>query len=288
MQRISRGLGAVLLTVAVLVSPLTACAEMLPVGRDGIPTLAPMLERAMPAVVSIAVRGYIPAEENPLYRDPQFRESFGDPEPMQFGAAGSGVIVDAARGHVLTTRHVIEDAEEIVIWLSDGRHLRAEVIGADPATDIALLRIPAERLTDLPLGDSDALRVGDFVVAIGNPFGLTQSVTSGIVSAIGRGSRGFAGYGGYIQTDASLNPGDSGGPLIDLQGRLVGINTAIVGPYGGNVGIGFAVPVNVVRRSMADLLAHAEIPPRRESRSGSSPGGSQAQKANAPGIAQPR
>jgi len=167
--------------------------------------------------------------------------------------------VDAARGLVLTNNHVIRDAQEIVVTLKNGRHLKARLVGTDPGTDIALLRVPAEGLTAIRLGDSDAISVGDFVVAIGNPFGIGQTVTSGIVSALGRSGLGIEGYEDFIQTDASINPGNSGGALVNLKGELVGINTAIIGPSGGNVGIGFAVPVNMARQVMAQIERFGEV-----------------------------
>ena len=222
----------------------------------GLPTLAPMLRKAMPAVVSITVQARELAEDNPLYKDPFYRRFFGDQAPAerQVLAAGSGVIIDAERGLVLTNNHVIKNAERIGVALSDGRRIEAKLIGSDPATDIALLSIAAPGLVAMPLGNSDDLEIGDYVVAIGNPFGLGQTVTSGIVSALGRTGLGIEGYEDFIQTDAAVNPGNSGGALADIDGRLVGINAAIVGPSGGNVGIGFAIPVNMARE-VADQLA---------------------------------
>jgi len=168
------------------------------------------------------------------------------------------VIVDAG-GYVLTNHHVVEHAKEIVITLKDGRRVGARLVGSDAATDVALLRINATNLTGIEMGDSDRLKVGDYVIAIGNPFGLGQTVTSGIVSALGRSGLGSEGFEDYIQTDASINPGNSGGPLIALDGKLVGINTAILSPGGGNIGIGFAVPVNIAKAVMAQLISHGEV-----------------------------
>jgi serine protease Do/serine protease DegQ len=179
------------------------------------------------------------------------------PGPQQ--SAGSGVIVDAARGLVLTNNHVIKDAQEITVTLKDRRTLKAHLVGTDPGTDIALLRIPAGGLAALRIGDSDALLVGDFVVAIGNPFGIGQTVTSGIVSALGRSGLGIEGYEDFIQTDASINPGNSGGALVNLKGELIGINTAIIGPTGGNVGIGFAVPTAMARQVMDQIVRFGEV-----------------------------
>lgn len=219
-----------------------------------------MLARVTPAVVNISVLARNPAESNPLLQDPFFRRFFNIPDkPRAEHSAGSGVIVDADRGLVVTNNHVIKDAEEIQVTLKDRRVLKARLVGTDPGTDIALLRIPAERLTDIRFGDSDAIRVGDFVVAIGNPFGIGQTVTSGIVSALGRAGLGIEGYEDFIQTDASINPGNSGGALVSFAGELIGINTAIIGPSGANVGIGFAVPVNMARQVMAQLQRFGEV-----------------------------
>ena len=229
----------------------------------GVVTAAPLLERATPAVVNISVASRVAAAENPLLRDPFFRRFLdlpGRPLPEREAlAAGSGVIVDARRGLVVTNNHVAREADRITVTLKDRRELRAELVGADPATDIALLRVEARGLAELPFGDSDELEVGDVVLAIGNPFGLGQTVTSGIVSALGRGGITGRGYEDFIQTDAPINPGNSGGALVDTRGRLVGVNTAILAPGGGNVGIGFAVPANVVRAVVDQLLRHGEV-----------------------------
>jgi serine protease Do/serine protease DegQ len=232
------------------------------VGNQPLPTLAPMLERVTPAVVNIATVGRVPIQQNPLLNDPFFRRFFDipdQPRERQTQSLGSGVVIDAAQGLVLTNNHVIDKADQIRVMLSDGRSFEAEVTGVDPESDIAVIRIPAERLTALPLADSDDLRVGDFVVAIGNPFGLGQTVTSGIVSALGRTGLGIEGYEDFIQTDASINPGNSGGALVNLRGELVGINTAIIAPGGGNVGIGFAIPINMAQQIMDQLVTHGEI-----------------------------
>jgi len=222
-------------------------------------SFAPLVQRAAPAVVNIAVLQPSPAEQNPLLRDPFYRRYFGIPdaalEPRL--SAGSGVIVDARRGLVLTNRHVVAGARAVEVTLRDRRRLPARLLGADAATDIALLQVRASQLSELPLGDSDALQVGDHVVAIGNPFGIGQTVTAGIVSALDRGLTAD-GYESYVQTDAPINPGNSGGPLIDLSGRIIGINSAIIGP-GANVGIGFAVPSNSVRFVVNQILAHGEV-----------------------------
>jgi Do/DeqQ family serine protease len=228
--------------------------------RDGLPTLAPVLEKVTPAVVNIAVLQKSPEDENPMLRDPFFRRFFGLPGDSQPQiAAGSGVIVDAKNGYVITNAHVVKDAREVVITLKDNRRLPAKLVGADPGTDIALLQIASTKLADTKWGDSDALRVGDFVIAIGNPFGIGQTATSGIVSALGRSGLSMEGYEYFIQTDASINPGNSGGALINLRGELVGINSAIIGPSGGNVGIGFAVPSVLARAVMDQLIRFGEV-----------------------------
>jgi serine protease Do/serine protease DegQ len=230
------------------------------VNGQPLPTLAPMLARVTPAVVNIAVVARAPLEANPLFRDPFFRRFFGVPEQQQRElSAGSGVIVDAARGLVMTNHHVVKDAQEIAVGTKDRRVFKAELVGSDPGTDIALLRIPPEGLTAIQFADSDKVNVGDFVVAIGNPFGIGQTVTSGIVSAVGRSGLSMDGYEEFIQTDASINPGNSGGALVNLRGELVAINTAIIGPSGGNVGIGFAVPVNMARAVMDQVLRFGEV-----------------------------
>jgi len=235
-------------------------------GDNGqMPTLAPMLDQSKPAVVNIATRSHVRIQDNPLLDDPFFRRFFNIPEQQPRHrtkqSLGSGVIFDAKQGLVLTNNHVIHRADEITVSLTDGRSFQAELIGSDPATDVALIKIPAEQLTALPLADSDKLRVGDFVVAIGNPFGLGQTVTSGIVSALGRSGLGIEGYENFIQTDASINPGNSGGALVNLRGELVGINTAIFSPgqRAGNIGIGFAIPSNMVKQIIDQLIEHGEV-----------------------------
>jgi Do/DeqQ family serine protease len=226
-----------------------------------VPSLAPLLREITPAVVNIAVRGRV-KEENPLLQDPFFRRFFNLPRQAerQFEATGSGVIVDARGGYVLTNDHVVENASAIEVTTKDNRRFRARLVGHDPETDVAVLQIEgANGLAAVSFGDSDRLEVGDFVLAIGNPFGLGQTVTSGIVSALGRTGLGIEGYEDFIQTDASINPGNSGGALVDLRGRLIGINTAILAPGGGNIGIGFAVPVNMVRAVFDQILRYGEV-----------------------------
>ncbi len=236
----------------------------LPAAVDGqpVPSLAPMIERVTPAVVNIATEGHVQMRLNPLFNDPFFRRFFNIPDQLperKTQALGSGVIIDSTRGLVVTNNHVIANADQIRVKLRDGRVLDAELVGSDPDTDVAVIRIPPKDLTALPLADSDALRVGDFVVAIGNPFGLGQTVTSGIVSALARSGLGIGEYEDYIQTDASINPGNSGGALVNLRGELVGINTAIFSQSGGNIGIGFAIPVNNVRQVVDQLVKYGEV-----------------------------
>ena len=248
------------LLAAAAFAAASAAFAALPLVVDGqpLPSLAPMLEKVTPAVVNIAT---LSREASPMMRDPFFRRFFEGPDQPQRRerSAGSGVIVDAARGLVVTNHHVIREAQEIVVLLKDRRVYKAELVGSDPGTDIAVLRIPAENLTAIRVGDSDAVNVGDFAVAIGNPFGIGQTVTSGIVSALGRSGIGADGYEEFIQTDASINPGNSGGALVNLRGELIGINTAIIGPSGGNVGIGFAVPTNMARAVIDQILKYGEV-----------------------------
>ena len=255
-------LGRTLLVGAWLAIASPALAQNAPpvpmTDARGLPTLAPMLAQVTPAVVNIAVL-QAQAADNPLLRDPFFRRFFEQERREPQLSAGSGVIIDARQGLVLTNNHVIANAQTVMITLKDRRQLEAKLVGADPGTDIALLRVAPERLAALPLGDSDALSVGDYVVAIGNPFGIGQTVTSGIVSALGRSGLGMDGYEDFIQTDASINPGNSGGALVNLRGELIGINTAIIGPAGGNVGIGFAVPINMARAVTDQLLKFGEV-----------------------------
>lgn len=234
------------------------------VNDEGLPSLAPLVEQVSPAVVNIRVRST--ARQNPRFRrnDP-LREFFGLPmppqTPRQMVAAGSGVIVDAENGIIITNHHVVDGAEEISISLYDNdRTIEGEVVGSDEGTDIAVLKVDPGNLTALPFGDSDSLEVGDYVIAIGNPFGLRHTVTSGIVSALGRSNiNNPQGYEDFIQTDASINPGNSGGALVNLRGELVGINAAIFSQTGGNIGIGFAIPANMARSIMRQILDFGEV-----------------------------
>ncbi|MES2857551.1 MAG: Do family serine endopeptidase [Pseudomonadota bacterium] len=234
-------------------------AGALPTAVSGVPvpSLAPMLKRVLPAVVSVTSKQRVRVN-TPFGDDPAFRRMFGIPEERIAQSLGSGVIVDAARGLVLTNNHVIENADEVSVNLADGRTLKAEFIGGDADTDVALMRIPAQDLTAIPVANSDRLQIGDFVVAVGNPFGVGQTVTSGIISAVGRNNLPGAGFQNFIQTDASINPGNSGGALVNLNGELIGINTASFNPRGsmaGNIGLGFAIPSNLASSIKDQLLA---------------------------------
>ena len=238
------------------ISPPASAGLPLSLLSNDIPSLAPMLQKTIPGVVNISTKTKIRVQENPLFNDPFFRRFFdvpSMPRERESQSLGSGVIIDADKGYVMTNNHVIDKADEITVTLGDQRNLSAKVIGTDPEVDLAVIQIQADKLAAVPMADSDKLQVGDFVVAIGNPFGLGQTVTSGIVSALGRNNLGIEGYEDFIQTDASINPGNSGGALVNLRGELVGINTAIVGPSGGNVGIGFAIPINMCK-DIADQL----------------------------------
>lgn len=264
MHRIGKSLPSRRGTVFVLTWVLIAlaaqpCNAVLPLQQT---TLAPMLEKVIPGVVNISTRTRMRERDNPLLRDPFFRRFFDlpdRPQQRESQSLGSGVIVDAEKGFILTNHHVIDKAHEITVTLNDGRALEAEAVGSDSESDVAVIRIDTKGLTALMLGDSDQLRVGDFVLAIGNPFGLNQTVTSGIVSALGRTGLGIEGYEDFIQTDASINPGNSGGALVNLEGRLIGLNTAIVGPNGGNVGIGFAIPINMAGQIMEQIIEYGEV-----------------------------
>lgn len=235
------------------------------VGETPMPSLAPMIKSVSPAVVNIATRGTLRqrAARNPLLDDPFFRRFFDVPElgqrERQFQSAGSGVIIDARLGYIVTNAHVIESASEITVTLMDGRDLQATVVGSDEASDVAVLKVQPGTLTQIALGDSDRVEVGDFVVAIGNPFGLQHSVTAGIVSGLGRSGINPEGYEDFIQTDASINPGNSGGALVNLRGELIAINSAILSRSGGNIGIGFAIPVNMARSIVDQLIQYGAV-----------------------------
>ncbi len=248
-------------------APMVARAAMPPAfDSQAEPSLAPMLQKVTPAVVNISTTRHVRVPD-PYFDDPVIRQLFGLPggsDERVEQSLGSGVIVDAAKGYVLTNNHVVGGADDIRVTLQDGRTFKGKRIGTDPDTDVAVVQIPADHLQALPLADSNKLRVGDFVVAVGDPFGLGQTVTSGIVSALGRSGLGSSrggsvGFQNFIQTDASINPGNSGGALVNLRGELVGINTMIFSPSGGNVGIGFAVPTAITSEVMAQLIAHGKV-----------------------------
>ena len=262
-----------IILLAALVIPaasITYAALPSQINGQKLPTLAPMLEKVTPAVVNISAIGEVQVRQrNSLLDDPIFRHFFDIPNRVQtkkFQSLGSGVVVDAKNGYVLSNHHVVADAKAIIVTFNDGRQMEARLIGSDPRTDVAVLQIPSKGLTAVPMSDSDKLRVGDFAVAIGNPFGLGQTVTSGIVSALGRSGLGLSGKGKqqnfeeFIQTDAAINIGNSGGALVNLNGELIGINTAILSPNkGGSVGIGFAIPINMAKTVMRQLVEHGEI-----------------------------
>jgi serine protease Do/serine protease DegQ len=234
------------------------------VNGEPLPSLAPIVKRVAPAVVNIATRGSVEVpNSNPFLDDPFFRRFFDIPDQperrRETQSAGSGVIIDADKGYVVTNAHVVEGANEITVTLQDNRSFQAEIVGSDPASDVAVLKIPNEDLTDITLADSADAEVGDFVFAIGNPFGLGHTVTSGIVSALGRSGINPDGYEDFIQTDASINPGNSGGALVNLHGKLLGVNSAILTRSGGNIGIGFAIPSNMVRSIMDQLIEYGEV-----------------------------
>jgi Do/DeqQ family serine protease len=236
-----------------------------PAGRSAssLPMLAPILKRVSPAVVNISAEATVEVQ-NPLLKNPEVRQFFhlpqdGKPMTQHVRSTGSGVIFDAGNGYILTNNHVINEADKILITLSDRRQFTAKLVAADEQTDVAVLKIDADHLTALPFGESKNLHVGDYVVAIGDPFGVGQAATFGIVSALGRSDLGIEGYEDFIQTDASINPGNSGGPLVDMTGKLVGINTAILSRSSGNVGVGFAIPVDMASAIADELLAHGKV-----------------------------
>jgi len=256
---------AVLVLLVLMAQTVQAALPLFDSSGTQLPSLAPMLKNVNPAVVNIAT--YTTREvRNPLLDDPFFRrffnvpgQQFQSPQKRRTQSAGSGVIVDAKKGTVITNYHVVNGADEIRVSLDDNRSYDATLVGADPDVDIAVLKIEADNLTQLTTADSDNLQQGDFVVAIGNPFGLENTVTTGVVSALGRTGLGIEGYENFIQTDASINPGNSGGALVNLRGELIGINTAIIAPGGGNVGIGLAIPMNMVNNSVEQILEHGEV-----------------------------
>jgi serine protease Do/serine protease DegQ len=254
----------ILLSLFLSVLPGAAISQQAPGADGGIPSLAPMVEKTRPAVVNIATTGHVDVQKHPLLNDPFFKRFFEGYEDMpqrkETKSLGSGVVIDADKGYIVTNHHVVEGAQEIAVTMHNGHHFKAKLIGSDPEADVAVVQADIKGLQAIPFGDSDKLRVGDFAVAIGNPFGLGQTVTSGIVSALGRTGLGIEGYENFIQTDASINPGNSGGALVNLRGELIGINTAILAAGGaGNVGIGFAIPINMVRKIVDQLIEYGEV-----------------------------
>jgi len=245
-------------------SRFSQSSEAMTVDSRGVLTMAPLLERVTPAVVSINTVGEVKkSRRGDSPEEELFGRLFGDQLPERRRApsegAGSGVIVDTAKGLILTNHHVIDESSKITVTLEDKRQFEAEVVGTDPKTDIALLKIKGSNLTGLRLAQTNEARVGDFVIAVGNPFGLSSTVTSGIISALGRDQRSGDGYADFIQTDAAINPGNSGGALVNSKGELIGINSAIITRSGGNQGIGFAVPIRIVKGVMKQLEAYGEV-----------------------------
>lgn len=288
MKKSTLALSAVALSLGMALSPMhVSAAETVSAGETApmvmgqqLPSLAPMLAGVMPSVVSISIEGSTTVKGGRLPQ--QFQQFFGDDSPFcqpgspfsdsplcsggnmpskeKFKALGSGVIIDAAKRYVVTNNHVVENADKIIVQLSDGQKFEAKVIGRDPRTDIALIQLKgAKNLTAIKLADSDKLRVGDYAVAIGNPYGLGETVTSGIVSALGRSGLNVENYENFIQTDAAINRGNSGGALINLRGELIGVNTAILAPDGGNIGIGFAIPSNMVKNLTAQMVEYGQV-----------------------------
>ncbi|MDQ2070845.1 DegQ family serine endoprotease [Natronospira bacteriovora] len=259
-----KGAGIFLLATAVA-TPAAAMAQLPATDGEGraLPSLAPMIDEVSPAVVNISTRSTVEVQRHPFANDPFFRRFFDipdQPRERETQSLGSGVIVDAADGIIITNHHVIQNADQITVRLHDNRTYEAEVVGSDEQTDVAVIRIDANDLKQIRLADSDNVRVGDFVVAIGNPFGLDHTVTSGIVSGLGRALQGGDNrIQDFIQTDAAINPGNSGGALVTLDGRLAGINTAILSGRGGNIGIGFAIPTNLAKGIMEQIREDGRV-----------------------------
>lgn len=249
-----------LLAGAAITLPASAVAGLpTAVDNQSLPSLAPMLHNVMPGVVNILSQGRYNADDDP-FADPDDNEKErGRQNGKDFEAVGSGVVIDAKQGYILTNAHLTNQATTITVTLNDGRRFRAKLIGQDTASDLAVLQIPAKNLVAVPFADSNKVQVGDFVVAIGNPYGLNQTVTSGIVSALERNDLGIEGYEDFIQTDASINPGNSGGALVNLNGQLVGVNTAILAPSGGNIGIGFAIPSDMAKIIMDQIIKYGSV-----------------------------
>ncbi|HEY1847327.1 MAG TPA: serine endoprotease DegP [Buttiauxella sp.] len=292
MKKTTLAMSALALSLGLALGPMSAIAaetasSTTSSAAQPLPSLAPMLEKVMPSVVSINVEGSTTVNTPRMGRN--FQQFFGDnspfcqdgspfqsspfcqggapggagdgaPQQQKFAALGSGVIIEAAKGYVVTNNHVVDNATKIQVSLSDGRKFEAKVVGKDPRSDIALLQLQdPKNLTAIKMADSDALRVGDYTVAIGNPYGLGETVTSGIVSALGRSGLNIENYENFIQTDAAINRGNSGGALVNLNGELIGINTAILAPDGGNIGIGFAIPSNMVKNLTAQMVQYGQV-----------------------------
>ena len=264
MKKKNQLLSALALSVGLSLSASFPSSAALPSqvpGQEAIPSLAPMLEKVLPAVVSVQVEGTARQSQRiPEELKKYFGEDAPDQQAQPFEGLGSGVIIDAAKGYILTNNHVISQADKISVQLNDGREFDAKLIGGDDQSDIALLQVQnPSNLTQIAIADSDKLRVGDFAVAVGNPFGLGQTATSGIVSALGRSGLNLEGLENFIQTDASINRGNSGGALLNLNGELIGINTAILAPGGGSIGIGFAIPSNMAKTLSQQLIQFGEV-----------------------------
>ena len=264
MKKKNQLLSALALSVGLSLSASFPASAALPSqvpGQEAIPSLAPMLEKVLPAVVSVQVEGTARQSQRiPEELKKYFGEDAPDQQAQPFEGLGSGVIIDAAKGYILTNNHVISQADKISVQLNDGREIDAKLIGGDDQSDIALLQVQnPSNLTQIAIADSDKLRVGDFAVAVGNPFGLGQTATSGIVSALGRSGLNLEGLENFIQTDASINRGNSGGALLNLNGELIGINTAILAPGGGSIGIGFAIPSNMAKTLSQQLIQFGEV-----------------------------
>ncbi|MDW5501299.1 serine endoprotease DegP [Pseudomonas lundensis] len=286
MKKTALVLSALAFSIGMAMGPMTAsAAETASSSTQQLPSLAPMLEKVMPSVVSINVEGSTTV--NTAKMPPQFQQFFGEDSPFcqdgspfqaspmcqggapgapgqgteqKFQALGAGVVIDAAKGYVVTNNHVVENANKIQVQLNDGRKFDAKVIGKDPRSDIALIQLKDfKNLTAIKMADSEQLRVGDYTVAIGNPYGLGETATSGIVSALGRSGLNIENYENFIQTDAAINRGNSGGALVNLNGELIGINTAILAPDGGNIGIGFAIPSNMVKNLTAQMVEYGQV-----------------------------
>jgi len=265
----SRGLVPVVASALVsfgVAMPISAAAPPAAVADTPVPSLSPMIKRVSPAIVNISTKGTVKERgaQNPLLDDPFFRRFFDVPPDLgprerSFQSAGSGVIFDSKNGYIVTNAHVVENANEITVTLQDGHDLKAELVGSDTPSDVAVLKVKSDSLVQIGLGDSAKVEVGDFVVAIGNPFGLQHTVTSGIISGLSRTNINPDGFEDFIQTDASINPGNSGGALVNLRGELIGINTAILSRSGGNIGIGFAIPVNMARSVMDQLIKFGTV-----------------------------